>query len=153
MSRLLVVASVLCLAFASSGCGEAVDKSKAGRPATVNAKGSATFNGKPLDGAVIVLAPKKSGGIAASGITDANGNFDLQAFPPDSGAVPGDYHVIITKMSTPPQTNHEGGSDGSIPGAPSVSLIPKKYGRPDQSKLGVTIPDAGIDSIKFELKD
>jgi len=153
MSRSLLIASVASLVFVVSGCGEGVDKSKAGRPATVNAKGSVTFNGKPLDGAVIVLAPKKSGGVAASGISDANGNFDLQAFPPDSGAVPGDYHVIITKMSTPPQTLHEGGSDGSIPGAPSVSLIPKKYGRPDQSKLSVNIPDSGTESLKFELKD
>jgi len=148
--HLFTLAAILLLA---AGCGETVDKSKAGRPATVTAKGTVSYNGKPLDGAVIVLAPKQSTGIAASGISDSNGAFDLQAFPPDSGAVPGDYHVIITKMSTPEQKIIEGGGDGSQSGPPSVSLIPKKYGRPDQSKLSATIPAAGTETLKFDLKD
>ena len=79
--------------------------------------------------------------------------FDLQAFPPDSGAVAGDYYVIVTKMSTPEQKLIEGGGDGSTSGPPSVSLIPKKYSRPDQSKLTTNIPAAGTDSLKFDLKD
>jgi hypothetical protein len=146
---------MLAAAFSVStlGCGASVDKSKAGRPATVAAKGTVTYNDKPLEGAVIVLAPKQSSGLAASGVSDAQGNFDLQAFPPDPGAVPGDYNVIITKMSTPEQKISQEGTDGSNSGPPAVSLIPKKYGRPDQSKLTANIPASGTESLKFELKD
>jgi hypothetical protein len=153
MSRFLHFVLFAGATVAAVGCGASVDKSKAGRPSTVTAKGSVTYNSKPLEGAIIVLSPKQAGGLAASGVSDAEGNFDLQAFPPDPGAVPGDYSVIITKMSTPPQqTNLEGG-DGSNSGPPAVSLIPKKYSRPDQSKLSANIPAAGTDSLKFELKD
>lgn len=151
--RSFVLALSAAFAVTSLGCGGSVDKSKAGRPATVTAKGSITYNGKALDGAVIVLSPKQAGGIAASGMSDAEGNFDLQAFPPDPGAVPGDYNVIVTKMSTPEQKVSLEGSDGSNSGPPAKSLIPKKYSRPDQSKLTASIPPAGTDSLKFELKD
>jgi hypothetical protein len=151
--RSFVIVLTAGFAFIAVGCGQTVDKTKAGRPATVTAKGSITYNAKPLEGAVIVLSPKQSGGVAAQAMSDANGNFDLQAFPPDPGAVAGDYNVIITKMSTPEQKVIQGGGDGSVTGPPAVSLIPKKYGRPDQSKLMANIPPAGTDSLKFELKD
>ena len=141
------------LAFTTVGCGETVDKSKAGRPATATAKGNITYNGKPLDGATIVLSPKQAGGLAAYGLSDADGNFDLQTFPPDPGAVPGDYSVTVTKMSTPEQKFSAEGSDGANAGPPAKSLIPKKYNRADQSKLTANIPAAGTESLKFELKD
>jgi hypothetical protein len=150
--RSFVFSLLAAFAFTTVGCGGTVDKTKAGRPATVTAKGSVTYNGNPLEGAIVVLSPKKAGP-AAQAMSDANGNFDLQAFPPDPGAVPGDYIVIITKMSTPEQKIIPGGSDGSTTGPPAHSLIPKKYGRPDQSKLTANIPAGGTESLKFELKD
>jgi hypothetical protein len=151
--RSLVFALTAAFAFTTFGCGQSVDKSKAGRPATVTAKGSISYNGKPLDGAIIVINPKQGNSPAASSVSDADGNFDLQAFPPDPGAVAGDYSVIVTKMSTPEQKFSAEGSDGSSSGPPAVSLIPKKYSRPDQSKLTVTIPAEGTESLKLELKD
>ena len=73
MTRSFLFTFSAAFALLAAGCGETVDKSKAGRPATVSAKGTITHNGKPLDGAVIVLSPKQSGGTAASGMSDANG--------------------------------------------------------------------------------
>ncbi len=97
------------------------------------------YNGKPLAGAIVIFQPAGAGGVAANATTDAEGKFDLQAFPPDSGAVAGNYTVGIMKMEAQAGKMSEDGSDGTT-AVVSKSLIPNKYGNPVLSGLKAEIP-------------
>jgi len=151
MSRVSLFWSAAAAVLIVSGCGGGEDRWKSKRPATVPAQGLVTYNSAPLAGAVVVIQPGTPDGMGASALTDQEGKFELKTFPPDSGAVPGSYTVMVVKMED---------SDGrSAPGEDAKgraimqkSLIPPKYGNPAQSGLKVEIPQAGTSTIQFDLK-
>ena len=102
-----------------------------------------------------MLAPVAADGVAASAITNTQGKFELMAFPPDSGAVPGSYKVTISKVVAAPETTYSEDSHDAMP-TPVVkpsSLIPAKYATPNTSDLTAEIPESGIETIEFDLKD
>jgi hypothetical protein len=146
---IVAVAVLSCL-----GCGGS-DSSKANRPKVVPADGLVTYQGKPLEGATIVLSPTGEGKHGASAMSDANGQFQLSTFPPDLGAVPGDYKVAVSKQSVvvipePPPGMHA--EDMPRPPKPKA-LIPDKFANPEKSGLTTNIPEAGKTDIQIELKD
>lgn len=133
-----------------SGCGTD-DRWKSKRPATVPAQGVVTYKNQPLSGAIVVFQPSVPEGVGASALTDQTGAFDLKAFPPDPGAVPGSYTVMILRMDDADnRPTSEGGDDA--PAVLQKSLIPAKYGNPAQSGLKAEVPQAGTDSLRFDLQ-
>lgn len=141
---------LLCLwlggLLAAVGCG-----SKGGHlPRTVPAKGIVTLDGKPVEGAQVVLVPAAEGTTGAFGTTDASGRFSLRAYDEKDGAIPGAYKVQVSKTV---EVRLEG-AKGSLDGGDPVRFdygVPAKYTGAQTSGLKVTIPDSGIDDIKLSL--
>jgi hypothetical protein len=144
---------------AGLGCGPVDD----GLPRTVKATGVVLCDGKPLEGAAIVLM-QDSGSNFARGISDASGNFSLNTFETKSGAVPGAYKVTVSKTvtvdkATPasvPKTlaedsQHAAEGDEGRGSASWVNDLPDKYNSPATSGLSVTIPEEGTSDIRLEL--
>lgn len=150
--RLLPV-TLLCVALI--GCGGAEDAAKKSRPKTVNATGTITYNGQPLDFASILLEPQETGGVAAMCRSDADGKFSLDAFPPDRGAVPGKYRVSVKKTEPAKVVSYDP-ANHDAPMAPEAkgpkSLIPPEYGEFNTSGLTLDVPADGTDSLKLELR-
>ncbi len=75
-------------------------------PDTVKVTGTATLDGKPLEGAVIRFAPTSERGFhGAAGVVDALGKYGLvtdtgngQSRP---GVIPGDYTISVSRMVKP----------------------------------------------------
>ena len=148
-----MVGWVCCLVLLA-GCSGG-DNYKSKRPKTVPAKGVVTYRGQPVGGAIILFVPLENSGTAASAMTDDSGGFTMMAFPPDSGAVPGKYTATVMKTIEPPaqvwsETSHDAPPPKVVK---AVSLIPAKYAERSTSGLSVTIPEAGDEALKFELKD
>lgn len=146
---------VAFLCFVLVGCGGAEDTAKRARPKTVNALGSITYNGQPLDFASILVEAQTPGGPAAMCRSDADGKFSLDAFPPDRGAVPGLYRVSVKKTEPAKQqvfdpANHDAPMDPETTGP--TSLIPPEFGEFDTSGLTLEVPAEGSDSLKLDLK-
>jgi len=152
------VSFVTCLTLvAVIGCSSGTDKYKKSRPKTAKVTGTVLYRNQPLADAIIVCFPTTAGdkAVAASAYTDADGNFSLQAFPPDKGAVPGDYQVTIQKTEEAPPAPTASGPDAhDAPPPPAPKpLIPAKYSKVETSGLTLKVPEAGIADVKFELKD
>jgi len=146
--------SAIALSLLLVGCGGG-DAFKAARPKTVSATGAIVYNGQPLDFALIVLSPEGTGGTAAMCRSDADGNFSLDAFPPDRGAVPGKYRVSVTKTEAPTVAVYDEGShDAPMPKTDNgpKSLIPPAFGDLNTSGLTIEIPADGSDALKLELR-
>jgi hypothetical protein len=120
-------------------------------PRTVPAAGLVTLDGKPVDGAQVVLVtPPGQGVTGASGVTDSSGHFELRAYPEKPGAIPGDYKVQVSKTI---QVKIEG-AKGSVDGGDPVRYdygVPAKYTDFKKSGLSVNIPDTGNKDIKLAL--
>jgi hypothetical protein len=127
-----------------AGCGSA----GAHLPKTVPASGVVTLDGKPVDGAQVVLIPTNEGTTTgAFGTTNASGHFSLRAFEEKDGAIPGDYKVQVSKTV-------EVKLPGKLDGGDAVRFdyaVPAKYTGAKTSGLTVTVPDKGIKDINLAL--
>ena len=138
--------AIICL-LATLGCG-----SKGSHlPKTVPASGVVTLDGKPVDGAQVVLVPPPGGGTTgASGVTDSSGRFSLRAYVDKDGAIPGTYQAQVSKTI---QVKVEG-AKGTLDGGDPVRFeyaVPAKYTGFKTSGLTVTIPDTGNRDINLAL--
>jgi len=116
-------------------------------PKTVPASGVVTLDGKPVDGAQVVLIPAAEGTTGATGVTDSSGRFSLRAYPEKDGAIPGEYKVQVSKTI-------EVKLKGSVDGGDAVRFdyaVPGKYTTADKSGLKVSIPDTGNRDINLAL--
>ena len=125
---------------------------------TVPVSGIVTQSGAPLEGAAVTFAPT-GGGRAASGLTDASGEFTMTTLDPGDGAFPGDYQVAITKkeMSGKEYTEDEANAyynqHQRQPPAPEMkNLIDEKYSQAGTSGLTATVPEDGISDLKYEVE-
>ena len=116
---LLVALSPCLLVCLLAGCGT--------RPVPV--KGVVTYEGRPLPHAFVVFIAQEPGGRDASGVTDAQGAFQLSTFQ-TTGALPGLYKVTV-QYST---------SDGT--GTAGVDYT---------AKTGVLTFNAGINTATFTV--
>ena len=116
-----------------------------GRPTTVEASGVVTWNGSPVAQAQVVFVAD-GGNHSASALSGDDGKFVLATFPPDTGAVPGNYKVMVIKADVP-----ELQDENSAEVARAKPLIPTKYADPNKSGLAVEIPEAGKTDITLEL--
>ena len=135
---------VACLALLlSAGCSRHYeDKFSRARPPVFKTTGSVTWNGEPAAGALVTLQ-SQSHNLAASGKTDAKGQFTLTTWRPDDGAVAGDHAVSIENVVIPGYT-----SDG-LP--IEINVMPQTYQDPKTSGLNATIKPTGPNVLLFEV--
>ncbi len=142
ISWLLAVGAMVVL-----GCGPGTSH----LPKTVPASGIVTLDGKPVDGAQVVLVGEADNSHGAFGATDANGKFSLRAFEEKAGAVPGSYKVQVSKTIVKQLSPAEAANlDGGDPVGYDYG-VPPKYTGFATSGLTAVIPDAGTTDLKFEL--
>jgi hypothetical protein len=122
--------------------------------------GQVTYNGAPLAKGNINFIPTGSAEAnrAATGPID-NGYYTLTTATANDGAFPGTYTVTVTSTEvdlTEVKANMKGGSghqdDVARATRNAKSLIPAKYGFPDQSGLTAEVKP-GSNSFNFALKD
>lgn len=138
------------------GCAAGDD----GLPPTVNASGTVTLDGSPVEGASVVFVDV-AGVNSANASTDASGRFSLNAFETKSGAIPGSYKVMVSKTievsaddttsASAPAEEAEHAADSPDAGASWENALPKRYASIGSSGLEVEIPQAGVSDIQLEL--
>lgn len=134
------------------GCGSAEKPVAQG---TVPFSGTVKLDGKALGGASIIFIPTGGEAIDAGAMTDDSGKYELKADAGRaSGAKPGEYKVVISRLLKP---------DGSValPSAEKSPMqvmleekakesIPKKYSDLLTPTLTATVPASG-GTKDFEL--
>jgi len=122
--------------------------------------GTVTYNGVPLaQGNINFIPTGASETDRAATAAIENGRYTLTTATENDGAFPGTYDVTITSTEadlTKVKENMKGGSghqDDVLKATRNAkSLIPKKYGFPDQSGLKAEVT-TGSNRIDFPLKD
>lgn len=129
-------------------------------PETHAVTGMVTYQGRPVEGAAVILVPGDPKGRSAGGVTDAEGNFTVTTyFTPEhrpEGALPGDYVITVSKMEA--QELPEGLSPLEEQQAfaklgPPKSLLPQVYQDPKTSSFSVTIDDGSPEPLQLDLKN
>lgn len=120
-----------------------------------------TYNGEPVEGAIVTFISDESEPVGAYGRTDARGVAEMKTYVEGDGAVVGAHKVTIAKTETaggadadqsaenydPPEL-----SAGYVP--PTVKyLIPQKYMSPGTSGLTAEVTENGPNELQFDLKD
>ncbi len=135
---------------ALSGCGGSPPPVKT-LPATVPTTGVVKMDGKPLSLATVVFVPSgATKGVECIGVTDEAGKFSLQQMRGDSGAPPGEYRVVVSRMvkdGKPIQL----GPDEFPANVGATESLPLKYSNPSESTLAAVVPPGGGE-IPIELK-
>jgi hypothetical protein len=145
----------IILALCAAGCG--------GKP--VNVTGTVTFDGTPLPNAIVKFIPTEKGGREATGVTNADGTFQLETFTAKDGVLPGDYKVTVEYQEPVVQTEVPATKPGQSMKAmwdasqkamkergkkPPKYVIPSKYSHPGETVLKQRVPPEG--PVRFELR-
>jgi len=146
MKKLLLVVTA-CLAGCSPASGPQSEVLS-----TVPVAGVLTYKGDPLESFRISFIPV-GGDRTVSGITDAQGRFQLGTNSPNDGAPVGKYKVAV---SFAPPESADGGNPMGIEDArqlpkPKIK-VPLQFANPEKSGVVVDIPEGGLTDLKIELK-
>jgi hypothetical protein len=141
--------------------------------------GKITLRGKPLEGATVTLSNTNLDGPSAGATTDSQGNFRVSTYvnPKEAhaGAAPGDYVVVITKLSTAVkedsssmanmqnatpeerqrimQSQWEKSMDQTKQGDKPKSEIPEKYTNAKSSPIKLTVVVGDNPPYDWDLTD
>ncbi len=124
----LLIASVLL-----AGCGS-------DGPALGTVEGTVTYDGQPLEQGTIVFHPAK--GRPAHGKIENGRIIEVTTLQAGDGANVGPNKVAIQSVQRSADMNVQ-----------SKSLIPGRYGNPNQSGLTADIKQGGPNELTFELTD
>jgi hypothetical protein len=135
------IAALIAFSLFVAGCGGA---------RTVPVSGQITAGGKPVADLHVSFQPRAKddtgrAGPPSTGVTDAEGRFQLFTFDPVlEGAVPGDHVVVfsLNQKDEGPQTDDSGRYDPT-----AQFLPPKAY----DGSVRFTVPDGGTEEANFEL--
>ncbi len=143
----LLLVPVLCVLV---GCGGGIG--------TVPVSGKVLVDGQPLEDVVVLFSPTASDGRAASGRTNASGEFVLTTEVNGDGALPGSYQVGVSKYEQDMPDALQGEVDPSDEAAmdamykalekrgrevKSKALIAAKYTNPAGSGLTADVKEDG----------
>jgi hypothetical protein len=123
---------------------------------TVPVTGTVTYNGKPVDGAIVTFLARKEN-IPATGMTDAEGRFSLTTYEDGDGAVIGDHDVSVNKTIGSASTavsideDPEHYTPGITPPPVVKHLVPERYSQPDTSGLKVTVAKGVKNDVELAL--
>ncbi|MDR1485859.1 MAG: hypothetical protein LBT09_13685 [Planctomycetaceae bacterium] len=157
--------SLLLVTLYFAGCGSSkID------PSYRFVTGTVTYNGKPVAGASVLFSPL-DGGLAASGVSNASGNYQLStgtAQVPGSGTKPGKYKVTVYKTEKAVDKDAEELDAGKISynefmarrektpipptGLPGKHLLPTIYSNATTSPLEILVEDKKKNIIDLSLK-
>ncbi|MDR1383561.1 MAG: carboxypeptidase-like regulatory domain-containing protein [Planctomycetaceae bacterium] len=157
--------SLLLLTLCFLGCGGSkVD------PSYRLVTGTITHKGTPVAGATVAFSPL-DGGAAASGVSNASGNYTLStgtALIPGSGTKPGKYKVTVYKVEKAVDKDAEDLDAGKISyneymerrdktvippsGLPDTHLLPTIYNDAKTSPLEVIVEDKKKNVIDLKLE-
>jgi hypothetical protein len=121
---------LLCLFVAGCGSGNNLAR----------VSGKVTLNGRPLEGATVEFQPTAKGGSPSSGVTDAEGRYELMYTFEIPGAIPGEHLVSIRTAGT---YFDERGNELERP-----ERVPARYNGQTELKRSV---EPGKNTIDFEL--
>ncbi len=134
-----------------------------GKPKTYQVTGAVTMKGQPVEGATVVFVPPEGATYqAATGITDASGNFKLSTFTGEDGAQEGEYRIKVSKFNVKKPTKEEQERYISIeeerkmqfgddkPAVPARNLLPPKYNDESTSGLAYTVKK-GTNKVELQL--
>ena len=130
MNLKLTLLPLLVLPLAVLGCGENSSRLK-----THPVEGSVQFEGRPLEGAFVVLHPKGASDpkfLPAHAKTDAMGKFKPSTYDALDGAIAGEYSVTVE------YTQLVKTDDGVVPGP---NLLPAKYANPTTTDVTIHIAE------------
>ncbi|MDR0705663.1 MAG: hypothetical protein LBF88_11825 [Planctomycetaceae bacterium] len=125
--------------------------------------GEVTYNGKPVENALISFVPQSSNSRGASGQSESNGTFTLLTQgATKSGAMLGEYKILVSKVVEIDESGNEVKrvfSKGYDPTNtqeekmfPQKKLLPEKYAKEETTDLMVTV-EKKKNHFKLELKD
>ena len=152
--------SACCLLSVSVGCNQGPAKPDH-IPDLTACSVTVTYNGQPVQGASVLLAPT-SGQLSAAGVTDSSGKAVLKVDGMWEGVAPGEYRVTVTKMEkvegtlgpTPENPAEYEEYQKKLDAQPAPKhLIPEKYSGFTTSGLTITIADGTPVKETFELTD
>lgn len=130
---------------------------------TVPVRGNITVDGKAVQGITVTFRSVSGNGVSAYGLTDNQGNYVLTTggAPFGTGAVPGKYHVMMSKITNdePQLTLDEyntlvasGKPRADKPPDKATNQIPEKYLQPETSGLEpVDVQTKGTNVFDFKL--
>ena len=157
----LMAAFVTCgLVFATVGCNngpEKPDHIPDLTPLTI----TVMYNGQPVEGASVLLAPK-SGQFSAAGNTNAAGQAVMKTDGMYEGVVPGAYRASVTKREdldidfgpSPSDPAEYAEWEQKLKNQPVPKyLVPEKYSSFGSSGLTVTVAEGEPGETTFELTD
>ena len=131
----------------------------------VKVKGTVTLDGKPLPNGQVKFIPTAEKGREATGVTDADGTFQLETFSSGDGALPGDYKVTVEYQEPVSQTEVTAPQKGQSMKAmwdatqkkmkeqqkkPPKYVVPPKYSDRKDTPLQQRVPPEG--RVLFELR-
>ena len=148
--------------FVIAGCSSG----KVDAPTTVPVSGTVMYKGKPVEGATVIFRSDASS-LAASGVTDSEGKFELTTKTANDGAVPGEHVVTVSKVTGGAQTSDEAMTamldDPSILAQASdkqnkskavpKALLPAKYAHAKTTPLKETVTEDGPNEFVLQLAD
>lgn len=130
----------------------------------IPAKGTVLVDGKPMEGVMVIFHPDQ-GERAASGKTDANGEFKLTTELANDGALPGSYKISVTKHVNEKDdvpTNVNPNDPASLDAVyrkvdakkktVSQNLVGKTYENHLGSGLVATVEKGKDNNFKFDVK-
>lgn len=161
MKKLSCYTTLLLVIVACIGCN-----SGSKRPPTYQVSGTVTYQGKPLEGAMVTFVPADGVQVeAATGITDSSGKFKLTTYTADDGANAGDFLVKVAKYDGKKPTKEEQEAyvvsyeeeqkmqfaTDEKPQPPAKNLLPPKYGYEGTSGITFSVTKAGPNTIDIKL--
>ncbi|MGL6076063.1 MAG: hypothetical protein ACRC8S_18045 [Fimbriiglobus sp.] len=127
------------------GCGES-------KPKVYKASGKVmTKSGKPCDNALVVfhpLDPSRVNDAKPVATTDKEGNFVLQTYAENDGAMEGEYGVTIVWNGSSKAPKLSLGGEGST----SPDLLQGRYGDPRAPKIKEKVTAAGPNEFKLTVE-
>jgi hypothetical protein len=159
--RQKLFAACSCVVLLAAGCGAAGGKPA---PEVVPVEGTVMYNGQPVAGATVSFHHEKAPRVA-SGVTDAEGKFQLSMLEANDGAMPGDNAITVTKVEAgaapvvPPSDDpavmaqmYQEHLQGTAPKGPK-DLLPSKYANQATSGLKETVKQDGENKFVLQLTD
>ena len=124
-------------------------------PPVVPVSGKVMYKSQPVEGATVSFFVE--GGTPATGMTKADGTFNLTSYKPNDGAPEGSHKVTVTKIETsggaPAGESMEAAAARGPTKITETMLLPAPYASPITTPLSFTVTKGQKNHFDIELKD